>query len=174
MSQTKEEERRSQQSNLEWYNEEVYVIPGLRKIQEITSIPASVTAGVILILLVVLALKEDHLEEITLIIGSIYPCLKSIEALQTDTYVEDDKMWLTYWMCFGILTLLDENVESILEVLPFYHTFKLFALIWLLLPRPIMGASHIYNYILRPIYRVIQPLIRLFSQNLSEEVYIMR
>ena len=57
------------------------MIPGLRKMQEITSIPASVTAGLILVLMVVLALTNGYTEEISLILGSFYPYLKSLEAL---------------------------------------------------------------------------------------------
>lgn len=45
--------------------------------------------------------------------------------------MEDDKTWLTYWMCYGTLTVVDMHVGWILEIIPFYWTLKVFFIFWL-------------------------------------------
>ena len=44
---------------------------------------------------------------LTLFITVLYPSVKSIQALES-VGKDDDKEWLTYWIIFGIFTLLDD------------------------------------------------------------------
>ena len=50
---------------------------------------------------------------ITQIVGVAYPAFMSFAALKSDG-MEDDKQWLTYWVCFGSLTIMDQFVGIIL------------------------------------------------------------
>ena len=114
-------------------------------------------------------------KEIAILIGTIYPALKSIQALQTDTDVEDDRTWLTYWLCYGAFTVADMHVGWILSFIPFYYTMKLFFLIWLQLPLgPFMGAKIIYRFFLMPIFRVIGPAINAFTERHADEIYELK
>ena len=43
---------------------------------------------------------------LTNLVGVAYPAFMSFVALESDG-VDDDKMWLTYWVVFGAFTILD-------------------------------------------------------------------
>ena len=128
---SKEQYRREAQKLLEWLDEECSVLPFVSKVQSVTGFPASIQAGIFLFVLLWKAVTGELAKEIAILVGTLYPVLKSVQALQTDTDVEDDKTWLTYWMCFGCLTVADMHVGWILEIIPFYYTMKLFFLVWL-------------------------------------------
>ena len=151
------------------------MIPGFKFIEEKTGIPSCVTGALILIWQLYKFFSGAYNDEIILVIGSVYPFLKSVEALQTDTDVEDDKTWLTYWMCFGTFTIFDMHTDFILGIIPFYYTMKLLFLLWLQLPLgPFMGANIIYKFILNPIFKVIGPWIKDFAERHADEVYEMQ
>lgn len=52
----------------------------------------------------VLALPARRL--LCYLFGTVYPFLRSIKAVATPN-LDDDVHWLTYWMVFSFLTLLD-------------------------------------------------------------------
>ena len=97
-------------------------------------------------MLVYKAFSGEMAKEIALLVGTVYPFFKSVQALQTDTDPEDDTTWLTYWMCYGCFTVADMHVGFLLEIIPFYYTLKLALFIWLQLPLgDAMGAKLIYR-----------------------------
>jgi hypothetical protein len=40
------------------------------------------------------------------ILGVVYPCFQSFLALDSQG-LDDDKQWLTYWVCFGFFNIID-------------------------------------------------------------------
>ena len=98
----------------------------------------------IAVVLVMLGVGQAY---ITQIIGVAYPCFKSFIALETDGK-DDDKQWLTYWVCFGVFTIVDQFAGIILQFIPFYYFLKLGALVFLFHPST-NGATWVYdNHIL--------------------------
>jgi receptor expression-enhancing protein 5/6 len=65
------------------------------------------------------------------LVGTVYPCLKSIHALKTTSDSEDDKIWLTYWCVYGFSSFADLNIGWILNNFPGYYVFKLLFFLWL-------------------------------------------
>ena len=148
------------------------VVPIFAKVQKWTGMPASLQAFIFLNVLVWKAVTGELAKEIALLVGTLYPFFKSLHALQTDTDVEDDKTWLTYWMVFGCFTVADMHVGWILTVIPFYYTLKLLFFIWLQLPLgPFMGAKIIYRYLLRPLFRCVGPAINRFAKRHADDLY---
>ena len=95
--------------------------------------------------------------------------------MQTDTDVEDDRTWLTYWLCYGCLTVADMHVGWILSFIPFYWTLKLFFMIWLMIPLgPFMGAKVVYRFFLMPMFRVLGPAINAFAARHADDIYAMK
>lgn len=89
--------------------------------------------------------------------------------------MEDDKTWLTYWMCFGCLTVADMHVGWVLSIIPFYYTLKLFFLVWLQLPLgPFMGAKIVYKLFLQPLFRILGPAIKKFTRDHADDIYKMK
>jgi receptor expression-enhancing protein 5/6 len=70
---------------------------------------------------------------LTVIITVVYPAVQSIKALESKEG-DDDKTWLTYWVVFGVFTLLDEFVGFILEYIPFYFYLRLAFFLYLMAP----------------------------------------
>merc|ERR1719464_1483383 len=80
---------------------------------------------------------------ITVAIGVAYPVFMTFLALESEGG-EDDKQWLTYWVVFGVLNIVDQMSGFILAWIPFYFFLKLIFLIFLMHPST-MGASMVYN-----------------------------
>ena len=87
---------------------------------------------------------------ITQVIAVLYPAFMSFVALETDT-PEDDKQWLTYWVCYGCFAILDQFAGFILSFIPFYFFLKMAFLIWCMHPAT-QGATIVYNNYILPFY----------------------
>lgn len=85
---------------------------------------------------------------ITCAIGVAYPCFMSFIALESEGG-DDDKQWLTYWVVFGLLNIVDQWSGFILAFIPFYFFLKLCFLIFLMHPST-QGATMIYNTYILP------------------------
>ena len=85
---------------------------------------------------------------ITVAIGVAYPCFMSFIALESEGG-EDDKQWLTYWVVFGLLNIVDQWSGFILAFIPFYFFLKLCFLIFLMHPST-KGATMVYNTYILP------------------------
>ena len=85
---------------------------------------------------------------ITMAIGVAYPCFMSFIALESKG-TGDDKQWLTYWVVFGLLNIVDQWTGFILSFIPFYFALKLFFLIFLMHPST-KGATVVYNTYILP------------------------
>ena len=80
---------------------------------------------------------------ITTLIGVVYPAFASFIALESEEK-EDDKQWLTYWVCFGFFQIIDCFGGIILQFIPFYFFLKVAFMVWLFHPKS-MGALWLYN-----------------------------
>ena len=85
---------------------------------------------------------------ITNVLGVAYPAFMSFVALESEG-TEDDKQWLTYWVCFGAFNIVDQFAGIILQFIPFYYFLKLGFLVYLFHPTT-MGATTVYNNVLLP------------------------
>ena len=81
-------------------------------------------------------------------IGVAYPAFMSFIALESKG-TGDDKQWLTYWVVFGLLNIVDQWTGFILSFIPFYFALKLFFLIFLMHPST-KGATMVYNTYILP------------------------
>ena len=86
---------------------------------------------------------------LTLAITVLYPAAKSIQALETQS-TDDDKEWLTYWIIFGIFTLLDDFAGFLLSMIPYYFWIKLAFFVYLFAPMT-KGSQTIYNTVVKPL-----------------------
>ena len=87
---------------------------------------------------------------ISTLIGVVYPALMTLQALETPSS-EDDKMWLTYWLCFSIFMILDKLIEKFYfkKIIPFYFFIKIGILVFLMHPR-FKGAEIIHHEVIIP------------------------
>jgi len=95
--------------------------------------------------LVMLGIGQTY---ITNIIGVAYPAFMSFMALESEG-LDDDKQWLTYWVCFGFFNIVDQFAGIILSFIPFYFFLKCGFLVYLFHPSS-LGATTVYNSIILP------------------------
>ena len=88
---------------------------------------------------------------ITQVIGVAYPCFMSFLALESEG-ADDDKQWLTYWVCFGAFNIVDQFAGIILQFIPFYYFLKLGFLVFLFHPST-LGATMVYNTYVLPMMK---------------------
>jgi len=72
-----------------------------------------------------------------------YPLYASVIAIESPS-TEDETQWLTYWVLYSLLTLIEIALDRVLVWLPFWYTLKLLAICWLVLPQ-FHGAAFVYD-----------------------------
>lgn len=85
------------------------------------------------------------------IVGVLYPAFISIHSIDSGTK-EDYTKWLTYWVTFGIFTVIEYFSDMLANNIPFYWLIKCAFLIWCMLPIEKNGSAVIYKEIVRPYY----------------------
>lgn len=85
------------------------------------------------------------------VIGFIYPAYMSMKAIESSRK-DDDTQWLTYWVVFALLSIVEFFSEAFVMYIPIYWLLKCAFLIWLYSPTT-LGAQKIYH-------RAIQPFVR--------------
>nr|XP_043617581.1 HVA22-like protein e [Erigeron canadensis] len=77
----------------------------------------------------------------------LYPLYASVVAIESSSK-EDDQQWLSYWILYSFLTLMEMLLQPLLEWIPIWYDVKLIAVAWLVLPQ-FRGAAFIYNKFVR-------------------------
>ncbi|KAJ9120605.1 hypothetical protein QFC22_002534 [Naganishia vaughanmartiniae] len=91
-------------------------------------------------------------QPITNLVGWALPTYLSCRALESPSQ-GDDKQWLTYWIIFGLLNLVESAaLRVVLYYIPQYFTIKLAFLIWLLYPGA-NNAQKVYYSLVRPLFQ---------------------
>lgn len=78
----------------------------------------------------------------------LYPLYASIMAIESP-YKEDDQQWLTYWVLYSLVSLMEMAAGPVLAWIPFYSTIKLIIASWLVLPQ-FRGGIILYEKFVRP------------------------
>jgi len=101
------------------------------------------------------------------LIGFAYPMYASCKAIASNGQ-EDDTQWLTYWVVFGLFTVIESISDFIWYWLPFYYEFKLLFLIALQIKR-FQLAPLIYENALKPIMDKYGPVVDKFVDDVSKD-----
>ncbi|XP_074207391.1 receptor expression-enhancing protein 6 isoform X1 [Camelus bactrianus] len=85
------------------------------------------------------------------LIGFVYPAYASIKAIESPSK-EDDTVWLTYWVVYGLFGLAEFFSDLLLSWFPFYYVGKCAFLLFCMAPSPWNGAHRLYHRIIRPLF----------------------
>ena len=85
---------------------------------------------------------------------AFYPLYQSFKALRTQNPT-DDQFWLTYWVVYATLALVESLMGGGLFWLPFYHVLKIVFLVWCFHPSS-KGALVIYQRVLQPLFSQVE------------------
>ena len=116
------------------------------------------------VLLVMLGVGQNF---ITTMLGVCYPAFASFVALETEAK-DDDKQWLTYWVCFGFFQIVDCFGGIILSFIPFYFFLKVGFMVWLFHPKT-MGALWLYNNYLQAYVKQYRAQVEGLEKNIANQ-----
>ncbi|XP_024392606.1 HVA22-like protein e [Physcomitrium patens] len=82
------------------------------------------------------------------IVMLLYPLYASVMAIESP-FKEDDQQWLTYWVLYSFVSLLEMAAAPVFAWIPLYSTIKLAVAAWLVLPQ-FRGGFILYEKYVRP------------------------
>ncbi|XP_044131866.1 receptor expression-enhancing protein 5 isoform X1 [Bufo gargarizans] len=85
------------------------------------------------------------------LIGFGYPAYISMKAIESPNK-DDDTQWLTYWVVYGVFSIIEFFTDIFLSWFPFYYMIKCGFLLWCMSPSPSNGAELLYKKIIRPLF----------------------
>ncbi|XP_029973008.1 receptor expression-enhancing protein 6 isoform X1 [Salarias fasciatus] len=85
------------------------------------------------------------------LIGFVYPAYFSIKAIESNVK-EDDTQWLTYWVVYGLFSVVEFFSDIFLFWFPFYYASKCVFLIWCMAPVSWNGSEILYKKAIRPFF----------------------
>ena len=143
-----ETEKEKEISLIEKWNEHMKII------KKKTGIPGEIVIFVIIVTLIIVYLNIFDADAlITNLVGTIYPVFWTMKSIETNSNDDDDdKHWLTYWICFAFFNLIETFSGFILRFIPFYFFLKIIFLIWLFMPNS-HGAILVYQLLVVRIFK---------------------
>jgi len=100
------------------------------------------------------------------IAGVIYPGYMSLKSLKNDNKL-DNMLWLSYWIWYGLFTLIESITDILLFWVPMYEFIKMGFYIYLYAPNT-KGALFLYRKLLQPLVIKFQQFERQFIKNVQE------
>ncbi|MEE6508106.1 hypothetical protein FKM82_018906 [Ascaphus truei] len=102
------------------------------------------------------------------LIGFAYPAYISIKAIESPNK-DDDTQWLTYWVVYGIFSIVEFFSDIFLSWFPFYYMIKSGFLLWCMSPSPSNGSILLYSKIIRPIFLKHETRVDHLVKDLSDK-----
>ena len=108
------------------------VLKKLDKVAEVTGVSSETIMHIILVLCLVYVLVGFFKEAISVIVGTVYPMFKSLEAIEANDSLWM-KIWLCYWVIFSLFCIADRIADNVClkRIVPFYFFIKLAFLVYL-------------------------------------------
>ena len=119
--------------------------------EEKTKVKSEYVAVGVIFILVVMLFTGFGASLICYTVGFVYPFIKSINMMEGKAVSHDERLqWITYWILNIVINILENYIDFILYLIPFFYPLKLSIIMLLMLPQ-YQGAKMIYNQIVTPI-----------------------
>jgi len=82
------------------------------------------------------------------LVSFVYPAYMSFKAIDSAD-ATDDTQWLTYWVVYAFMTIIEGVFTFIQDIIPFYFFIKVGFFIWLYHPK-FLGAALVYTQGIKP------------------------
>jgi receptor expression-enhancing protein 5/6 len=125
---------------------ELNKIGPLQTLERYTHVPKFYLALSMLALAIGLVFMNVTAPLIVNIVGFAYPAYISLHNIEYNKS-PDNEQWYTYWIIFGMLSILDTFSGFILRWFHLYYISKLLFFVFLMHPQ-YQGAKYIYNHVL--------------------------
>lgn len=113
--------------------------------------------------LMIVALMSG-LRALTQIVGFAYPTWASIKAIGSEDK-DDDTFWLTYWIVYSSISVVESISDIFLFWIPMYEWIKMAFFIFMWHPKT-EGARKIYQIVFQPLIGYME-----MAENSSKSVY---
>lgn len=146
----------------------------LSSVERATGIPRLYCAVALLVLASGLVFQGWGLRLLTTLVAFFYPLYCSLRCLcAPHSYAADPsrgpRLWLVYWLVFGLLSFSERLSDSLLSFLPLYYPLKLAFLLWCFLPQS-EGCAVLYDCLLHPLLARHSPSIERSVGDVREAV----
>ena len=84
-------------------------------------------------------------------LGILYPAFMSFKSLDSPDSEQATRYWLTYWIVWSCMTVL-EVFEAVALWIPFYYELKLALVVWLIHPQS-KGAAVCFQQFVQPLLK---------------------
>jgi len=138
----------------------------LKSVYTSTKIPLVYMLGSTITFLLLLLYVFSGIRAITSIVGVIYPGYMSLKALNNKDTIQD-MLWLSYWIWYGLFTMIESITDLFLFWIPMYEFIKMGFYIYLYAPNT-KGALFLYRKILQPLVMKLQQYERQVIENVYE------
>lgn len=119
----------------------------LKELEDKTGYPKVYFALAILFLLSTFLTVLGGAKLVVDLVGFVYPAYMSFKSMDSGS---DDVQWLTYWVVFSFLSIIESFLGFVVAIIPFYYWIKVFGIVYLYYPST-RGAETLYEQILRPL-----------------------
>ena len=146
----------------------------LASVERATGVPRLYCAVALLVLVAGLVLQGWGMRLLTTVVAFLYPLYCSLRCLCLPrSYAADPsrgpRLWLVYWLVFGLLSFSERLSDSLLSFLPLYQPLKLAFLLWCFLPQS-EGCAVLYDCVLNPLLARHSPVIERSVEDVRDAV----
>ena len=124
----------------------------MKELEEKTGYPKAYFFLAIAALISILTVVAGGFKLVTDLLGFLYPAYMSFKSMETSSKsgtTEDATQWLTYWVVFSFLTVVEGVAGFIVNWIPMYFFLKTGLIVWLYHPST-KGAETAYGQVVRP------------------------
>ncbi|KAI8380329.1 TB2/DP1, HVA22 family-domain-containing protein [Blakeslea trispora] len=142
---------------LQRLDKELSKIEYANKLERRIGIPKSYLMAGISFVFLAFVILDRGAKILTNAMAWIYPAYASFKTIESPSR-ENDTQWLTYWTVIAFFRMVEYFSDILLFWFPFYYTFKIIFILWLILPQ-FQGAQFVYFHVLRPFLLAAEPEI---------------
>ena len=77
----------------------------------------------------------------------------------------DDTQWLTYWVVFSFVSIIENIAGFLTDFIPFYFPLKVAFFVWLYHPK-FLGAGMVYSQVIKPF---VMPYVEKVSPSVQKK-----
>jgi len=134
----------------------------LRKLKEQTKIPITYMLIGVLVIIIMIIYFLSGLCALTNLVAFVYPAYMTIKAIKGGNK-SDDRLWLAYWLWYGLFALVESITDFLLFWIPFYEFLKMGFYVFLYAPNT-QGALLLYSKFIEPLL----PYLEAFEQQFEK------